>query len=258
MAAGPAQQRAHAGQQLLGGERLGQIVVGAGVDALDLLAPAAARSQDQHREAPVGGPPGAQHGEPVELGQAQVQHDGVVGLGVAQKLGLLAVARPVDGIAGQFQHLLEVCGDAGLVLGQQQAHRLFHLLVALVLGLERQQGLGRRVDQWLGDHTVRAQALDLVDPATIACRSSSTSSISPTPRARSTRGSRPMVRSGPPRALRARVLAVGRTSVGCAEHARKDDQAQQQAHRPGFKGGDDQHFTGWSRVAERQLNGSSS
>ena len=47
---GPAQERAHAGRKLLHGERLGEVVVGPGVDALDALRPGAAGGQDQHRE----------------------------------------------------------------------------------------------------------------------------------------------------------------------------------------------------------------
>jgi hypothetical protein len=46
---GAADQRPHARQHLLDVERLGHIVVGAGVDAGHLVAPAVARGQHQHR-----------------------------------------------------------------------------------------------------------------------------------------------------------------------------------------------------------------
>ena len=93
-----------------------------------------------------GGPPGAQHGEAVATGQAQIQDHRIVGLGVAQELGFLAVAGTVDGVAGQRQHLEQMLGDAGLVLGQQHAHRSVLALVGLV-GLVSELGLGRSVEQ---------------------------------------------------------------------------------------------------------------
>ena len=49
-AGGAAQQGTHAREQLLHRERLGEVVVGPGVDALDPFRPGAARGEDQHRE----------------------------------------------------------------------------------------------------------------------------------------------------------------------------------------------------------------
>ena len=44
-----------------------------------------------------------EHGNAVDLGQAEVEHDGVIGLGVAEKMAFLAIAGGIDGIAGGFQ-----------------------------------------------------------------------------------------------------------------------------------------------------------
>ena len=91
MAGGAADQRAHPRQHLLDVEGLGDIVVGAGVDARHLVAPAVARGQDQHRHlAPVAAPV-LEHADAVHLRQADIEHDGVVGLGVAEEMALLAV-----------------------------------------------------------------------------------------------------------------------------------------------------------------------
>ena len=49
MAGRAPQQRPQASEQLLGVERFGQIVVGAGVEPGDLFAPCASRGEDQHR-----------------------------------------------------------------------------------------------------------------------------------------------------------------------------------------------------------------
>ena len=51
LSAGAPDQRAQPREHLLHAERLGDVVVGAAVDALDLLVPAAARGQHQHRHA---------------------------------------------------------------------------------------------------------------------------------------------------------------------------------------------------------------
>ena len=55
MAGGAAQQRADAREHFLHVEGLGDVVVGAGVEALHLVAPAIARGEDQHRHR--SGPP---------------------------------------------------------------------------------------------------------------------------------------------------------------------------------------------------------
>jgi hypothetical protein len=101
MATGAADQRTQSSQQFFHVERLGQVVVGTGVDAGHLLVPAVARGEDQHRHRAAGGPPLAQHGDAVELRQAEVEHHGVVGFAVAQVVGVDAVARGIDRVAGR-------------------------------------------------------------------------------------------------------------------------------------------------------------
>ena len=83
--AGPAGQRAQACEQLLDGERLGQVVVGSGVQADHTVADAVERSQHQDRHA-VAGPAGrTAHAEPVQIGQPHVEDD---------QVGLLAARAP--------------------------------------------------------------------------------------------------------------------------------------------------------------------
>ena len=73
-----ADQRAHARLELGQVERLGHVVVGAEVEALDPLLERVARGEDQHRHAraPVAQAP--QHRQAVELGQRDVEHHQVV------------------------------------------------------------------------------------------------------------------------------------------------------------------------------------
>ena len=122
MAGGAAQQRAKAGQHLLHVEGLGDIVVGARVDALHLVAPAVARGQDQHRHRPSGLAPGLEDRDAVPLGQADVENDRVVGLGIAAKPALLAVERPVDGVAGRFERGGDLAVEIAIVFDNQQSH----------------------------------------------------------------------------------------------------------------------------------------
>ena len=115
-----AQQRADARQHLLEMEGLGDIIVGAGVEALHLVAPAVARGQHQHRHGAAGPPPGFQHRDAVHLGQADIEDHGVVGLGLAEIMAFLAVEGAVDHIAGIGQSRGELTVEVGIVLNDEE------------------------------------------------------------------------------------------------------------------------------------------
>ena len=100
MAGGTAQQRADSRQHFLEMKRFCDIVVGAGVKALHLVAPAVARGEDQNRHRALVAAPGLQHRNAVHLRQADVEHDGVIGFAVAEEMPLLAVEGAIDHIAG--------------------------------------------------------------------------------------------------------------------------------------------------------------
>ena len=121
MAGRAAQQRADARQHFLEMERLGDIVVGAGVEALHLVAPAVARGEHQHRHGAAGAAPGLQHRDAVHLRQADVEDDRVVGLGLAEVMALLAVEGAVDHIAGVGQRGGELAVEVGIVLDDEEA-----------------------------------------------------------------------------------------------------------------------------------------
>ena len=121
MAGGAAQQRADPGQHFLEMKGLGDVVVGAGVEALHLVAPAVARGEDQHRHRAAVAAPGLQHRDAVHLRQADVEHDGVIGLGVAEEVPLLAVEGAVDHIAGVGQRRRQLAVEIRIVLDDEQA-----------------------------------------------------------------------------------------------------------------------------------------
>src|SRR5271154_5893410 len=103
VAGGAPHQRPEARQHLLHMKGLGDIIVGAGVDALDLVAPPVAGGQNQDRHRTAGLAPGLQDRDPVALGQADVEHDRIIGLGVAAKPALLAGESAVDRIARRLE-----------------------------------------------------------------------------------------------------------------------------------------------------------
>ena len=122
VAGGAAHDRAQARQQFLHAEGLRQVIVGAGVDAVDALGPTATRGQDQHRHGAAVGAPALEHGEAIHARQAEIEDDGAVVLGVAQEPGFFAVARGLDHIAGGLQRALDVGRDPPVVFDKQQAH----------------------------------------------------------------------------------------------------------------------------------------
>ena len=139
MADRAAQQRADARQHLLEMERLRHIIVGAGIEALHLVAPAVARGEQQHRHGAAGTPPRLQHRNTVELGQADVEDDGVVGLGLAEVMPFLAVEGAVDHVTGIGQRGRELTVEIGIVLDDEEAHSVPPGLVDSPCGSRQRQ-----------------------------------------------------------------------------------------------------------------------
>src|SRR5262249_46535250 len=121
-------QRPDARQHLLEMERFCHIVVGAGVEALHLVAPAVARGEDQHRHDPSGAAPRLQDRNAVHLGKADIQDDGIIGLGITEKMALLAVEGAVHHIAGITQRGGELAIEIGVILDHEEAHLWFSSL----------------------------------------------------------------------------------------------------------------------------------
>jgi hypothetical protein len=123
-------------------ERLGEVVVGADLEADDLVDVVVARGQHQDRH--VGRRPDlAAHLEPVDVRQHQVEHNevGLRRVGLLKRLG--PVARDLDVVAGVLEVHRHERGDVPLVLHHKD------LL-----------GHGHRVPRWLvGAGVVRAQSL---------------------------------------------------------------------------------------------------
>ena len=124
VAGGAAHLGADARQQLLHVEGLGDVVVGAGVHAGHLVAPAVARGEDDHRHLALGAAPLLEHADAVHLRQADIEDDDVVGLGLAEEVALLAVEGGVDGVAGVGQRRDQLAIEIAVILDDQDAHGL--------------------------------------------------------------------------------------------------------------------------------------
>ena len=122
LAAAPAQQRTDAGQQLVGLEGLGQIVVRAAVQALDPVGYVAAGRQHQHRHGMAPGAQPSQQGEAVHPRQHGVQQDQVIDIRHGVVVAGDAVAADVHGVSLPPQQLRQVLGQAVFILDHKQPH----------------------------------------------------------------------------------------------------------------------------------------
>ena len=116
------QERAGAGEQLREGEGLGEVVVGAGVQAGHLVVDLVAGGEQQDRGGRPRGAHAAQHLEAVHAGQHDVQDDGV-------ELGVQGALQPSPAVglhrhheAGFAQALTDEAGDAAFVFHDEHAH----------------------------------------------------------------------------------------------------------------------------------------
>ena len=116
-----AQQRAHAREHFLEMKRLGDIIVGAGIEALHLVAPAVARGEHEHRHRAAGAAPGFQHRNAVHFRQTDIENDRVVGFQLAEIMALLAVEGAIDDIAGVGQRSGKLAIEIGVVLDHEEA-----------------------------------------------------------------------------------------------------------------------------------------
>ena len=117
--AGPADERAKAGEHLFDPEGLRHIVVRPSVDTQDFLMPGSARGQDEDRRAHALFPPTPQQREAIYFRQAEVKHNRVILLAVDQKVSLFAVNGAVHCITTFSQRFGHLPGQKGFVFDDQ-------------------------------------------------------------------------------------------------------------------------------------------
>ena len=117
------EQRADPCQQLGELERLGEVVVGAAVEAGDLVGHARARRQQQDGQLPAARAQLAQDGEPVAFRQHHVEDEQIVLALERAAESRLPVVRDVDLVVLRFQPALDEARHLLLVLDDQDPHR---------------------------------------------------------------------------------------------------------------------------------------
>jgi hypothetical protein len=120
--AGPAHQGPQPRHQDHEGERLRQVVVGAGLQALGLVVLAVLGRQHEDRRTVAGLAQVGADPESVETGQHHVQHDHVVRVLPGHPDALQPVGRDVDGAALRAQTLPQQRRQACVVVDHQDPH----------------------------------------------------------------------------------------------------------------------------------------
>jgi hypothetical protein len=117
----PAHERAHAREELFELERLGEVVVGASVEQIDLVRERVERGQHEDgsglRRAQL-----AQERAAVDAREHQVEDDEVVVPATELVPREVAVLRHIAGVALLAQRALQRRGQIGLVLDDQDSH----------------------------------------------------------------------------------------------------------------------------------------
>jgi hypothetical protein len=125
-------ERAHPRFQFGQRKRFGHVVVGTQVQPLDPLLDGVGGGQDQHRRRVAARAQLAQHLQPGQLGQAEVEDHEVEVVRDERGVGLGATGHMVHRVTGAAQRAQQAVGQHLVVLGYQDAHAL--LSPSLILG----------------------------------------------------------------------------------------------------------------------------
>jgi len=115
------QQGTDARQHFFHVERLGNIIVGTGIHAGDLVAPALARGENEHRHFAVVAAPLLEHAQAILLGQAEIEHDRVIRFGIAEEMPLLAVECTIHNVTSIRQCGSELPIEVRVIFNDKQA-----------------------------------------------------------------------------------------------------------------------------------------
>ena len=117
-----AHQRAHARLEHLEFERLGEVIIGARIEAGHQVLDAVQGRENEHRHGGLAQPEALEHLEPRALGQPDVEDEQVEIVGLKRCLGLLAVLHLIDRIPGLAQRPDHGFGHARMIFGNQYVH----------------------------------------------------------------------------------------------------------------------------------------
>ncbi len=121
-AARASQQRLQARQNLFKVEGLGDVVIGPGLQAFDLVLPIVARRENQDGVALVARPQAADDLEACDLRQAEIDDRNVQGIFESGEQRFLAIRRDIDGEAGVGEPVFQHVAQRSFVFDNQHAH----------------------------------------------------------------------------------------------------------------------------------------
>ena len=124
-----ANERPNAGEQFVHLERLGQVVVGPGVEPGHLVVSRGLGGEHQHVRVDPGPAPPLKKCQAVHLGEHDVEHDHVVRCASALDVRFFAVGRDIDGEPFLLQALPQCFQERLVIFNEQYAHG-----IALVAG----------------------------------------------------------------------------------------------------------------------------
>src|SRR5574343_1296159 len=121
-AGGTPGQRPDAGFEFGQLERFDHVVVGAEVEALDAVAGAVERGQDQHRQLRVARPQALENLQAGEFGQTEIEDQQIVGSRRQCRIGLQSVRRPIHRVSPVAERAGKAIGDDAVVFSDKDAH----------------------------------------------------------------------------------------------------------------------------------------
>src|ERR1700691_1516758 len=125
MTGGPAHECAQSHDQLFDAEGLSQVIVGAGLEAVDLFSPPVARGEDEYGKLPAVLTPCAQHLGAWHFRQSEIKNGYVVCFRAAKMLSVLAIGRDIDGAILLPQGLRNFPREHPVIFDQKNFHSSF-------------------------------------------------------------------------------------------------------------------------------------
>lgn len=103
-------------------KRLGEVIVGAGIESVDLIGYFATRGQNQHLGLAVGFPKFPEHGHAIDTGKVEVEYHEVKDFDAQQVERLLSIVTAVDAVRQVSQTARDCIAQCSLVFDDQNTH----------------------------------------------------------------------------------------------------------------------------------------
>jgi hypothetical protein len=115
---------AQAGEKLLEGERLREVVVGAGVEAADAVVDAVERGEEEDGRVETLAAERLAELDAVYAREKDVEDDDIVRSVAGHGEAIFAVVREVDRVAFLFEHAADYLGEAAFVFDEEEIHKV--------------------------------------------------------------------------------------------------------------------------------------